>query len=270
MVRFFVFLLLFLSVVHTNFANQSYAQVAPGKLSAQPELKKYELTEDVVNDKLLAISRTYLDTKTTNIGEPFSAKVVENLIVGENIVVPSGSILTGQVIEVRRPGIRPINKNGQIKVSINQLETPDGQIISLAGREINGLVISQYAKTLQRRVVERIPTLAVTNGTSIPLNEATDLNGGVVYAISTGARAVTGFMTGLIAPEPGRTRIASAFRMGAFETPIGTAYQFLTPGYDVQINSGDSIVFSFDEPTIAKIQEQYTVARASVPTVVAR
>ncbi|OGH96139.1 MAG: hypothetical protein A2104_10020 [Candidatus Melainabacteria bacterium GWF2_32_7] len=270
MVRFLVLSVSLLIAITSNFMQSSIAQVAPGKQVSEPEVKKYELTDEVKDNAILAISRTTLTNETTKVGDPFSAAVVEDLVVGNNIIVPSGSVLTGQVTEVREPSRRPINKNGLIRISINQITTPDCQVITLEGNEVLGLAISQYAKTLRRRVVERIPTLAVTNGVSIPLNEETDLNGGVVYAISTGARMVTGFATGLVVPDPGRTRIVSAFRMAAFETPIGTAYQFLGKGYPVNINCGDSIVLNFDEPTIAKIQEQYTVAQTAQSTTAAK
>lgn len=216
-------------------------------------------------NQVLALSRSSLDTATAKVGDVFQARVVESLTVGNNIIIPSGSTISGLVSKVRKPSRHYINKDGRIEISINQIQTPEGLIIPLTGRAVDGIVISPYYETLGRRVKERIPINVAASGTSIPIGEAIDdLNGGVTYAISVGAGMVGGFASGLMMPDVGRTRVQSALVRTYEATPIGTVHSLFSKGLPAEINTGEGIVLNFDRETVAKIQTQYA-AQALAP-----
>lgn len=59
-----------------------------------------------------------LSAKTSNIGDAFTAKTTQDVVV-DGITFPCGSIVRGEVIEVQRPGI---NKCGFIKVKFNKIK----------------------------------------------------------------------------------------------------------------------------------------------------
>jgi len=46
----------------------------------------------------------YLSTKLSNEGDPFTANVIAPVYVGEKLVIPKGSVVTGNVSRILRPG----------------------------------------------------------------------------------------------------------------------------------------------------------------------
>jgi len=207
------------------------------------------------NTPLLAISRTNLDTGSSKPGDVFTAKVVEDLKICNKIIIPANSIVCGMVTEVRKPKRYPL-RNGLITLYINQIETPQGQKISLEGREVSGKIISPLEQTIRRRVVGTLPPRAASYGATIPVGRATDLSGGVVYAIGMGAAVTAGAISGFAVPDPCRSRIRSSFERAVDSTPIGAVRGFVAMGQEVGIKSGDGIMLNFDKKTIAKIQSE--------------
>lgn len=59
-----------------------------------------------------------LSAKTSNVGEAFTAKTTQDVVV-DGVTFPCGSIVRGEVIEVQRPGV---NKCGFIKVRFNKIK----------------------------------------------------------------------------------------------------------------------------------------------------
>jgi len=215
-----------------------------------------QLNQDSIpkNNNVLAVSRTSLNSSTSNVGDIFSAKMVESLTIGGNEIIPSGSIVSGSVSSVKRP--TRLSINGKIVISINRIETPTGQMINLQGREIRGIVLYPNTPSIRKRLALRLPVNAASYGTSIPLDKATDLNGGVIYAISQGAAIVGGAITGFIVPNKDQTRFQGSM-MGAYNSsPIGSVGQVIGKGKDASINTGDPVILNFDRITVAKIDSQ--------------
>lgn len=220
------------------------------------------------SSKVLALSRTNLDTLNTKIGDNFCAKIVENLIIGKNVIIPCNSIVYGQVLKVKKP--QRLNRNGKIILSINQIQTPDGKLICLQGSEIKGVIVSAYEESLKKRIGKKIPPEAAGYSTSIPLGQATNLNGGIVYALSTGASMVGGAVTGIFTPDIGKSRLQSFFLGGLNASPIGTAYNTIRKGKDAGINTGDSLLLTLNKATIIKIQDQYAAQKCAASQTAAR
>jgi hypothetical protein len=240
-------LVLLLILLNINFSKVCFAQ---NGITAQP------LNQEVPrNIPILAVSRTNLNTFTTKPGDIFTAKIAENLQVCNKLLVPAGSTVCGMVTQVKKPKRYPL-RNGSITLYINQIETPQGQKISLAGNEVLGKIISPLEKTIKRKVIGTLPPRAAGYGTSIPLGKATDLNSGVVYAVSTGASVAAGAISGFAVPDIGRTRLRSSFERAIDSTPIGAVRGFVAKGQNVGIRCGDGIVLNFDRKTLNKLEFQ--------------
>lgn len=233
-------------------ANSCFAQnqttIAPININNLPKLIP-----------LLAISRNDLNTCTSKDGDIFSAKIVENLIIDNNTIIPQDSIIQGVVVKVKKPKRYPL-RNGELVLSIKQIQLPDGKIISFNTDEVDARVVSPLTKSIDRRFYEAAPIRAAGYGTSIPLGQATSLNGGAVYAISLGASTIIGLLTGFAVPDAGRSRIRSSIERGVDSTPFGTVRGFVAIGQDVGIEVGDGIVLNIDRETIEKFcSEKQTI-----------
>lgn len=212
---------------------------------------------------LLALSRSDLSTSASQDGDAFSAKIVENLIIDGNIIIQQDSIVQGVVVKVKKPKRYPL-RNGELILSIKQIQTPDGNIINFDTDEVNAKVISPLTKSINRRFYEAAPIRAAGYSTSIPLGQASTLNAGAVYAISVGASTVVGLITGFAIPDAGRTRFRSSIERGVDSTPIGTVRGFVAIGQDVGIDTGDAIVLNIDRNTIEKICINKSIIKAEV------
>jgi len=236
-------------LLNINSSEISVAQTVTNNITQE------NIQEIPKNIPILAISRTNLDTKTAKPGDIFTAKIVENMKIGDQLLVPVDSIVCGLVTEVKKPKRYPL-RNGVITLCINQIETPQGQKISLQGREVKGKIISPMEQTIKRRVIGTLPPRVASYGTTIPVGEATDFSGGVVYAIGTGASVVAGAISGFAVPDIGRSRLRSSVERAIDSTPIGAVRGFVAIGQEVGIKSGDGIMLSFDRKTIEKLQTQ--------------
>lgn len=204
---------------------------------------------------VLALSRSNLDNYTTKVGDPFYSRTVEDIVLNSQTVVPTGSVISGTVTDVKLPKRFPV-REGKIFIALNQIQTPDGKVYDLQNQAIRGVVISPSSKNLHRRVIEAIPPRFAGYGTTIPLNRATDMNNGVIYAIGTGASAIAGAAVGFIAPGKYQTRLVSAANGFIDGTPIGPIRGFVAIGAPASIADGDGITLTLDRKTIEKLASQ--------------
>ncbi|MCD8024309.1 MAG: S-layer homology domain-containing protein [Candidatus Gastranaerophilales bacterium] len=84
-------------------------------VSGEATASSYGVT--TVNVKLL----DRLSAKTSNIGEWFTAKTTESVVV-DGTTFPEGSIVRGEVVAVQRPGV---HESGYIKVKFNYIKNGD-------------------------------------------------------------------------------------------------------------------------------------------------
>ncbi|MFH0703153.1 MAG: hypothetical protein V2B14_06425 [bacterium] len=195
-----------------------------------------------VPENISAISMTNLSSSTAKIGECFQAKIPKNLTLKSGTTIPSDSIIYGQVIKVKKS--KRFSRGGSITLTANQIQTPQGQTIPL--ENFKSIVVSPYVKPLKERFLERIPIAVASSGTSIPLSAATNLNGGIVYAISLGAGVVMGAVSGIFDPDYEKTRTQTA-AIRAFEsTPIGGIKIAASKGKEVNLKIGDCIIFKYN------------------------
>ena len=204
------------------------------------------------NKKILTLSRTNLNGRTAKVGDDFSAITEEDLVMSGKIILPSQSIICGKITQIKQPA--RFSKNGVIIVRANQIQTPQGQVMPVEDQNIRYSIIAPHAKTYKERALERIPITTASTGTSIPLSQATDLNGGIVYAISTGAAVLAGAVTGALNPDYGRTRAESSAARAFNATPFGIIAFMGRKGQDAQINTGDPLILNLNKESLTKIQ----------------
>lgn len=76
-----------------------------------------------------------VSSKTTVSGNTVDFKVVTDVIVDGNVVIPAGTIAKGQASNVSRASA--IGKGGEITVGINNINALDGTLVPLSGANIS-------------------------------------------------------------------------------------------------------------------------------------
>ena len=106
---------------------------------------------------------------------------------------------------------------------------------------------------MKQRFSQQVSIRVTGYGTFIPLSEATNLNGGIIYAISVGANIAAGAVTGFFTPNIGKTRLETSAKRSFEASPIGAVYGVITTGNEAALNQGDAIVLTIDNPTLKKL-----------------
>jgi type IV secretion system protein VirB10 len=76
-----------------------------------------------------------LSTKSNREGDPFSGVVSRSVRVGDQIVIPEGSVIRGQVSHVQRPG--RVKGRGELGLRFDRLEIPGGPTYDLSASLTN-------------------------------------------------------------------------------------------------------------------------------------
>ncbi len=242
---FLAYLLLVLLVFSTPFKVLAEERSELNKTIVVNKRQKY---------KSLALARNPLCSFVTCEGTCFEAKIVEDLYVGKCNAVPQGSVLRGEVSKIDKARRFP-SRDGAVHVAMNELQLPNGQIINLKARKIEGIALSPYRKGYKEKFIERTPVAVAYYAISIPIGAATDIAGGAVYAIATGGAMLAGAITGFIDPDVGRSRSKTALYRAWDGTPIGTGRMIVTKGKTVDLKEGDGIIMRFEDQTLRKILE---------------
>jgi type IV secretion system protein VirB10 len=85
----------------------------------------------MVNCRLLQT----LSTKLNFQGDPFTATVTEAVEIGGQRVIPTGAILEGRILGMRRPG--RIKGVGEMRLSAEKITFPDGRSFNLSAELLN-------------------------------------------------------------------------------------------------------------------------------------
>lgn len=70
-----------------------------------------------------------VDAKTSQPGDIFEAHVRDDLYVGNNLLLPRGSLVRGRLTEVSKP--RLISRAGKVGLRLEQIVTPTGETVPL-------------------------------------------------------------------------------------------------------------------------------------------
>ena len=83
---------------------------------------------------ILATVQT-LSSKTVFSGNTVDFKVVSDVIVDGNVVIPAGTIAKGQALNVSKASA--LGKGGELSVGINTINAIDGTLVPLSGANIS-------------------------------------------------------------------------------------------------------------------------------------
>ena len=95
----------------------------PAQETAQKPLPDPELVVPA-GTLLPVVLNTYLNTKNTQVGDPFYADTAYPIWIQQRLVIPRGSIVKGAVTEVFKPG--KIKGNGRLAIRFETILLPNG------------------------------------------------------------------------------------------------------------------------------------------------
>ena len=161
---FAFFSLLFASLISTN---------------AQSNSSIYELP---AGTKMLVQMDNEINSKVSSINDTFTTKVIAPVIIRETVVLPTGTIIEGQVTKVRPASA---GKNGSLTVIFEMLRLANGD-----KRELEGILV----KPLKAESSSTANVLAIIGGTALGgiFGAVSKAENGALIGAGIGAGAGTG------------------------------------------------------------------------------
>lgn len=196
------------------------------------------------------------DSKTTNKGQAFQGVTTEDYVY-QNSTLPAGTVFKGFVQEVKPS--RRYARPGYFVMDIQQVVLPSGEshqmsLVQGMGAESQGVdtkkINNKKARTVKRFVKESLPMQLASSGTSIPLGVATSLNGGIVFAIATGARMTAGAVVELMKDER-QNGVTDKIVYGMWRgTGIPGTYEFFNKDKQAHFNEGAMMPLRMDPDAV--------------------
>jgi hypothetical protein len=161
-----------------------------------------------------------LSTKSNREGDPFSGVVSRSVRVGDQVVIPEGSVVRGQVSHVQRPG--RVKGRGELGLRFDRLEIPGGETYDLSASLTN---LEDEKETVNEE--------GQVKGEGSKKRDAATIGAGA------GIGAVIGAIAG------GGKGAAIGAGGGA---AAGTGLVLLTRGKDVNLKRGSEVAIQLDRP----------------------
>ncbi len=125
-----------------------------------------------------------INSKVASVNDTFTTTLVAPLLVQETVLLPTGTVIEGRVIKVRRASYG--GKSGSLEVSFQTLRLANG-----VKREIEGVLVNELK-------IESSPTadvLTVIGGTALGgiIGAVSKVDNGALIGAGVGAGAGTGF-----------------------------------------------------------------------------
>lgn len=168
-----------------------------------------------------------LSTKDNRKGDEFSGVVSRSVRVGEDIVVPEGTVVRGTVTQVRRAG--RIKGRAELGLRFDELELPNGTRLDL----------SASLTELDQGEKEGVNEEGQVKGEGTKKRDAATL--GAAAGIGTAIGAIAG----------GGKGAAIGAGSGA---AIGAGAVLLTRGKDVKLNRGSELAIQLDRPLTVPLE----------------
>ncbi len=170
--------------------------------------------------KIVFTLNNSLSSKSNREGDPFSGVVSRSVRVGDEVVIPEGSVVRGQVSHVQRPG--RVKGRGELGLRFDRLEIPGGETYDL----------SASLTTLEDEK-ETVNEEGQVKGEGSKKRDAATIGAGA------GIGAVIGAIAG------GGKGAAIGAGGGA---AAGTGLVLLTRGKDVELKRGSTVAIQLDRP----------------------
>ncbi|OGH98501.1 MAG: hypothetical protein A2039_05385 [Candidatus Melainabacteria bacterium GWA2_34_9] len=194
---------------------------------ADKEWSKRLIKENLVLTRTL----TDLNSETAKPCDKLQLKTMDDIDCGNKVIIPCGSIIEGKVVKAKNNFI--LRSDAYIDFLITNIKTSSGCNICLEQDPIKLRIVDPHYKSSMKKLLERAPIFVAGPATSIPLGAATALGGGVIFAITIGAQATAGFLSGLIYPDIDKTRIDGAIIRAVEGTPVGTFRIVVERGFEI-------------------------------------
>ena len=231
-------------------------------LSAPDPNTPTDNTKDVLQEKsvknpvrqpILSMIETKLDSNTSQEGQDFSAKLMEDVIYDGQTIIPKFSMVYGSVLKVKKAG--QFNENAFIQLKIIKIKTPDENIISIEDKSMIIELSQSVYKTKKESFIKQLPGTIASTATSAVLGRYSSFADAAVWAISSGAKMTVGAVSGAISPDEGKTRGESSAERAFDSTPLGSVNTIVKKGEDICLDVGQYICISFDRETVKYIKE---------------
>ncbi len=225
-------------------------------VSATVSVASAEVVLKKLTHPIEAELQTPLNLQETQVGEEFEA-IASDDYVYQGMQIPAGTRFQGEVIK-QKPS-RRFFRPGYFVLDVRQVTFPDGEVLTFEEDEYRNpmkkvMSEEEQQRTLKRTIIEQAPITAAGLGTSIPLRTATDLNGGVITAITYGARMATGAVIELFKKQSPADTVPGRFAYGAFRgTGIPAVYRFVTVADDPDLGVGTEIPLRMHPGKLGKI-----------------
>lgn len=162
-----------------------------------------------------------LSSKHSRQGDDFSGVVSRSVRVGEQVVIPEGSVVRGRVSHVKRAG--RVKGRAELSLRFDEIELPDGTRLNLSA-SLSGLDESEKEAVKEEGQVE---------------GEGTKKKDAATIGIASGIGAAIGAIAG------GAKGTAIGAGTGA---AAGVGAVLLTRGKDVTVKRGSDLTLQLDRP----------------------
>jgi len=219
---------------------------------AAEEKEDLILSKRLIKENLV-LTRTLTDLKseTAKPCDKLQLKTLANIDCGNKVIIPCGSLIEGKVVKVKNNFI--LRTDAYIDILVTNIKMASGCNICFEQDPIKLRVVEAHYKTFFRRIFQRLPVIVSGPAVSIPLSAATGLSGGVIFAITVGAQAASGFISGLIDPDIDKTRIDGAITRAVEGTPVGTFLIVVEKGFEINSPACCYITIRLDDKAKQKI-----------------
>lgn len=168
--------------------------------------------------KLNLVLQNSVSSATSRRGDVVNATISNSIVIGEDIAVPSGSNITGEVASVIPAERFKAGKGGFLSVKFNSIQTPSGKRYP-----INTTVYTLVGETGGSRLAKGVAKTAI--------------GAGVGAALGTAVGAIAG-------GRPGR----GAWSGAAIGGGLGAASAVVSKGKDVGLYNGATISVTLQQP----------------------
>ncbi len=204
--------------------------------------------------KVLAYTQNDLNSTSAKAGDKFSFITLEDVLLKEKVILPSGSYLNGNIHKVKKRG--RLSNHAKIDINITSIKLKNGKALDI---DKNGWLVSfrnPNIKSTKKKIWEKAPIMAAGYATTIPLGAFTELGTGVIYLLGSAASVTAGGVSGAMYPSQGQTRYQSCLNRAYNSTAMGYAGTVFGKGKTVVLNSGVSVMINISERALVLLLEQ--------------
>lgn len=219
-------------------------------------------------DPLLIQTLHPVDTQSTAPGTLFEGVLAEEHQF-QGRLLPQGTLFKG-FIQQAQPS-RRFARPGYAVINLQEMLLPNGerhQLNLIHGMGVRSQKLNRSgAKSIGDFTKKALPMSAASLGTSIPLGVASGLHGGIIYAITTGARMAMGAASfPFINEPPGSAPLRQSAYGAWYGTAVPGTLDFLGRDKNMFFNTGEVLPIRLPEETVSGLFSLQTLVQTPSPT----